>query len=328
MSELHKFIFEGLPVRGLLVRLSDAWVQMQAQQASSAAYPAPVQRLLGEMTAAAVMMQANIKFKGALVLQIAGDGPLKLAVVEVQSDLSFRATAKLMGEIADDAPMADMVNVLGQGRCAVTLDPEDKLPGQQAYQGVVSLNDAQGKSFQNMAQVLMFYMAQSEQLDTQMVLAANAELATGILIQRLPKEGGVAATLLNTPDLEAVDEVDDAYTLIASHTASLKSTELLGLAPDEVLHRLFWEESLLRFEPIVGNDTTGPRFACRCGRERVAGMLRNLGRDEVESILSERPDVEILCDFCGKAYRFDPVDAAALFATEPVHQQAPGAALQ
>jgi molecular chaperone Hsp33 len=321
MSELHKFIFDGLPVRGMLVRIDTAWTQLQAQQASSGAYPEPVRRLLGEMTAAALMMQANIKFKGALVLQIAGDGPLKLAVVEVQSNLSFRATAKVVGEISPESRLSDMVNVLGQGRCAVTLDPEDKQPGQQAYQGVVSLNDPLGKSFEHFAEVLKFYMAQSEQLDTQLVLAANADLAAGVLIQRLPKEGGVAATLLASQDLLANDEADDAYARIALHTASLKTEELLGLDADEVLYRLYWEEPLARFEPLLGQDA--PRFACRCGKDRVAGMLRTLGREEIESVLTERGEVEICCDFCGAIYRFDPVDAAALFVGD-VLQQLPG----
>ena len=71
MSELHKFLFDGLPVRGMIVRLTDAWKELLARRAGNTetgAYPAPVSELLGEMTAAAVLMQSNIKFNGALVL--------------------------------------------------------------------------------------------------------------------------------------------------------------------------------------------------------------------------------------------------------------------
>ena len=113
MSELHKFVFEGLPVRGMVVRLTDVWQEIlrrRANNVQSGAYPAPVRRLLGEMTAAAALMQSNIKFNGALVLQILGDGPVKLAVVEVQADLSLRATATLRGEVADTASLSQMVN--------------------------------------------------------------------------------------------------------------------------------------------------------------------------------------------------------------------------
>jgi molecular chaperone Hsp33 len=100
VSEIHKFLFNGLPVRGCVVRLTDAWVEILRRRASGnlqAAYAEPVQNLLGEMVAAAVLMQSNIKFNGALVLQIMGDGPVKLAVVEVQPDLAFRATATVLG---------------------------------------------------------------------------------------------------------------------------------------------------------------------------------------------------------------------------------------
>ena len=80
MDELHKFLFEGLPVRGMLVRLTDGWRELLQRRESLGAHPPEVRVLLGEMTAAGVLMQANIKFNGALVLQIFGDGPVKLAV--------------------------------------------------------------------------------------------------------------------------------------------------------------------------------------------------------------------------------------------------------
>ena len=148
MSELHKFLFDGQPVRGAIVRLTDAWTEMlRRRQANTTtgAYPVPVSELLGEMAAAGVLMQSGIKFNGALVLQIFGDGPVKLAVAEVQSDLSLRATATLQGAVPADAVLGDLVNLQGGGRCAITLDPKDKFPGQQPYQGVVPLVDAQGR---------------------------------------------------------------------------------------------------------------------------------------------------------------------------------------
>jgi molecular chaperone Hsp33 len=137
LSELHKFVFEGLPVRGMLVRLTGAWQDILKRREEAGGYPLPVTELLGEMTAAATLMQANIKFNGALVLQIMGDGPVKLAVAEVQPDLSLRATATVTGEVGPEAPLSHMVNVNNLGRCAITLDPKDRQPGQQPYQGVV-----------------------------------------------------------------------------------------------------------------------------------------------------------------------------------------------
>ena len=311
MSELHRFLFDGLPVRGILVRLTDGWQEVLARR-SDAALPPPVRRVLGEMVAAGVLMHANIKFKGALVLQVFGDGPVQLAVAEVASDLSFRVTATLSGEVAPEAGLEAMLNVNGRGRCAITLDRSDKLPGQQAYQGVVPLHGDAGEPLQAIAPVLEHYMLQSEQLDTRLILAADDRVAAGLLLQRLPTRGPGAD--------EARIGRDEDFNRVAHLAATLRRDELLGLDADTVLRRLFHEEKLLRFPALVGDDA--PRFACRCSRVRVGAMLQGLGRDEVDDILREQGRVEVGCEFCGQKYRFDPVDVGELFT--PVVRQAPG----
>ncbi|MBT2324467.1 Hsp33 family molecular chaperone HslO [Variovorax paradoxus] len=318
MSELHKFLFDGLPVRGMIVRLTDAWQEILARRASNTstgAYPAPVAELLGEMTAAATLMQANIKFNGALILQIFGDGPVKVAVAEVKPDLSLRATAKVVGELSPDAHLPEMVNVTNKGRCAITLDPKDKLPGQQPYQGVVPLHGDRGEKLDRLSEVLQHYMLQSEQLDTTLVLAADDKVAAGLLIQRLPVKGdaNLEGTAAGDRDQANEDQIgrNEDYNRISILASSLTRDELLTLDVETILRRLFWEEKLLRFEPQAG--MLGPHFACTCGRERVAQMIRGLGVEEAEGILVERGDVEVGCDFCGKQYRFDAVDVAQLF---------------
>ncbi len=317
MSELHKFIFEGLPVRGMLVRLTDSWREVLARRTRAADdLPPPVKHLMGEMAAAATLMQANIKFNGSLILQVFGDGPVKLAVAEAQPDLAFRVTAKIVGEVPEGARLEAMLNVHGQGRCAITLDPRDKLPGQQSYQGVVPLHGDQREPLQELAQVLEHYMLQSEQLDTRLILAADERVAAGLLIQRLPVEGEG-----NLSGARNEDEIglNEGFNRIAHLAATLTREELLTLDPDTILHRLFWEESLRRFEPLSGAQ--GPRFACTCSRERVGAMLRSLGREEVDSILAEHGRVEIACDFCGHQYHYDAVDVGELFT--PAGRQTP-----
>jgi molecular chaperone Hsp33 len=304
MSELHKFLFDGLPVRGAIVRLTDAWVEILARRKANTdggEWPLPVRELLGEMAAAGALMQSNIKFNGALILQIYGDGPVKVAVAEVQHDLALRVTAKVVGEVPDDARLAAMVNVHNKGRCAITLDPKDRFPGQQPYQGVVPLHGDHREKIQNLSEVLQHYMLQSEQLDTTLVLAADDNVAAGLLIQRVPVEG--EGNLKNEEQIG----VNEDYNRISILASSLKREELLGLDVDTILTRLFWEEKVLRFEPQT------PRFACTCSRERVANMIRGLGREEADGIVAERGEIEVGCDFCGKQYRFDAVDSTQLF---------------
>ena len=318
MSALHKFLFDGLPVRGMLVRLTDSWQEALRRRATVGAFPPEVRVLLGEMAAAGVLMQSNLKFNGSLVLQIFGDGPVKLAVAEVQPDLSFRSTAKVVGEVPAGARLESLLNVHGQGRCAITLDPRDRLPGQQPYQGVVPLFGDQREALQDVSQVLEHYMLQSEQLDTRLILAADDQVAAGLLIQRLPVQGqgnlGGAASARNEDDIG----LSEAYNRISMLAATLTRNELLTLDADTILHRLFWEELLTRYEPLQ------PSFACRCSRDRVRVMLRGLGRDESESLIAERGLVEVGCDFCGVQYHFDAVDVGEMFTPGP--NQPPGSA--
>lgn len=303
MSELQKFIFDGLPVRGMIVRLTDGWQEVLRRRAASGEWAPAVRDTLGQMAAAATLMQANLKFNGALILQVHGDGPVKLAVAESLSDLRFRVTAKVQGDVSPDARFIDLVNQHGQGRCAITLDPQDRQPGQQPYQGVVPLEAPEGGPVGDVATMLEHYMRQPEQLETRIVLAANGDVAAGLLIQRLPIEG--AGNLAGAAQAE-IDE--EAFTRIAHFASTLTADELLTLDAATILHRLFWEEPLRVFEPQA------PTFACSCSADRVRNMLRNLGRDEAESILAEREDIEIACDFCGTQYRFDAVDVGAMFA--------------
>lgn len=315
MSELHKFIFEGLPVRGMLVRLTDAWTDILARREQVGAFPEPVRHLLGEMTAAGVLMQSNIKFDGALILQIFGDGPVKLAVAEVQPDLGVRATAKVVGEVQGTEQLEALVNAGGQGRCAITLDPKQRQPGQQPYQGVVPLHGDQREPLQRLSEVLEHYMLQSEQLDTRLVLAANDEMAAGLLIQRLPIEG--EGNLEGRGHREDDIGLSEGYNRIAHLASTLTRDELLTLDAETILRRLFWEEAVRRFEPLTGED--GPHFACTCSRERVSRMLRGLGREEVDSVVAERGQVEVGCDFCGAQYAFDRIDVDTLFLPERDH---------
>jgi molecular chaperone Hsp33 len=239
-----------------------------------------------------------------------GDGPVKLAVAEVRSDLGFRATATVLGDVPAKARLEALLNLHGQGRCSITLAPADRLPGQQPYQGVVPLHGDQREPLQQLAQVLEHYMLQSEQLDTRLVLAADDQMAAGLLIQRMPAEG--PGRMSGERNEDQIGRNED-FNRIAHLSATLTREELLTLDADTVLRRLFWEEPLLRFEP------RRVRFACSCARERVRNMLRGLGADEVRSIIAERGEVEVGCEFCGQQYRFDAVDVGEMFV--PVRDQ-------
>lgn len=290
---LQKFMFENTAVRGELVDVSETWKHVQARRE----YPAAVKTILGEMLSAAALLSANLKFNGAIVMQIHGDGPLRLLVVECDSDLNMRATAKLADSavIADDATLTQLVNQNGSGRFVITLDPKDKLPGQQAYQGIVPLDG------ESVATVIENYMMRSEQLDTRLWLAADGNVSRGLLLQKLPGEGGIKSA--SGEEMEPWDR----SVMLAS---TLRTEELLSTDIETVMRRLFWEEDIRIFDP------KHPHFLCSCTREKVSSMLKMLGQAEVETALEEMGKLAIDCDFCGQHYEFDPVDCAQLFVSE------------
>jgi molecular chaperone Hsp33 len=232
-------------------------------------------------------------------------------VVEVQSDLRLRATATVNGDVDPHASLSDLVNARHQGRCSITLDPKGRQPGQQPYQGVVPLLGDARQKLEKFSDVLQHYMLQSEQLDTTLVLAADATVAAGLLIQRLPMAGtGNLSRGASPADDDQMGQSAD-YQRIAMLASSLKREELLSLDIQTILHRLFWDEALLQFEPEPGASV--PRFVCSCSRERVSKMLLGLGHAEAQSILQERAEIEVGCDFCAAQYRFDAVDVTQLF---------------
>jgi molecular chaperone Hsp33 len=287
---MHRFVFEHYPIRGHLVHLGAAWRALIEHRD----YPAGIRDLLGEAVAASLLLAATIKFDGVLSLQLQGDGFVHLMLAQCTSGLGVRGLARYRedGEPLPDAaadPNAQVADLIGAGNLTVTLETDD---GAQRYQGIVPI------SGERLAESLQGYFENSEQLPTRLWLYADAQGASGMLLQRLPGEGGSRA---------GAAEVDDAWRRVQLIGDTLTREELRTLTDLEILRRLFNEDDLRLFEP------SPVYFRCRCSRERVAGMLQGLGEAETRGVLAERGEVEVRCDFCNRAYVFDAVDVARLF---------------
>ncbi|HUP94767.1 MAG TPA: Hsp33 family molecular chaperone HslO [Burkholderiales bacterium] len=274
---LQRFIFEGAPIRGEIAHLNATWRAVLERHD----YPPVLRRILGELMAAGALLAATLKFEGAIILQLQGNGPVKLIVVECTSEQTLRATAKWTGTLEDTAGLDTL---LGEGRFVITLVPGE---GRPTYQGVVEI-DAAG-----VAASLEHYMQTSEQLDTRLWLAAGDDHAAGLLLQKLPAR--------EEPD-------QDSWNRATKLAETITDPELLQLPAQRLLHRLYHAEDIRLFEPRPVS------FRCSCSNERVGAMLRMLGYAEVRSILEERDAVEVTCEFCNRAYRYDSVDAEQLFA--------------
>jgi len=264
-------------------------------------------------------LAATIKFEGTLSLQLQGDGRVHLLLAQCTSGLGVRGLARYRepsepGEIppSDRAPgigaamsamgtgmgLAGVGELIGAGNLTVTLETGG---GDQRYQGIVPIDG------DRLADSLQVYFENSEQLPTRLWLHANAEGASGMLLQRLPADGaGASATATST-----AAAVDDAWRRVQLIGDTLTREELRTLADAEILHRLFNEDDVRLFDP------SPVYFRCRCSRERVSGMLQGLGEAETRAVLAERGHVEVRCDFCNRAYVFDAVDVAQLFNANP-----------
>lgn len=308
MNELLVFICDGAPVRGEIVSISSAWQAVLERRTD----PPAVRRILGDFVGAATLLSASLKFEGTLIIQAQSKGPIQLLVVECKSDLSMRATVKLSvdpAEIAPNATLGELLDATHTGRLVITLDPKDREPGQQPYQGIVALQEQHGafiKPVTSAAEAIALYMQNSEQLDTRIWLSSNETHIGGLLLQRLPNSGGHAHL---DPQIAA-----EGWSRIQTLGETITEEELLSLPPTTILRRLFLEEST---ENGVRSFPSRPiRFVCSCSRTKVADVLRMLGEEEVQSILAEQGIVETICDFCAQPYRFDAVDCQQVFKTD------------
>jgi molecular chaperone Hsp33 len=286
---LTRFVFEHAPVRGALVSLDAASQEILA----SHPYPPPLRRVMAELLAASTLLSSTLRFSGSLVVQLQGDGPVRLLVVECNDALELRATAQWDAEriaaVGPDATLAELAGGATQGRLVITLDPKGD---GNIYQGIVSLETG------SVAALIEHYLATSEQLASRIVLATDSGRAVGLLVQRLPGAPGEQGG-------------DDAWIEAAARLASLDPVVLLAPGtPESQLAHAFPHDDLRVFR------SKAVTFRCSCSRERVARALRIAGKAEIESILAERGDVEVICEFCNHRYAFAPAEARAMFVAD------------
>ncbi|MED5526048.1 Hsp33 family molecular chaperone HslO [Gallaecimonas pentaromativorans] len=274
-DKLYRFVFENAQVRGELVQLDESFEAIIANHN----YPQPIQRLLGQLMAATSLLTATVKFEGEITVQLQGDGPVSLAVINGTHQQVLRGVARYQGEVPDGT-LAEMV---GKGYLVITISPKDG----ERYQGVVGLEG------DNLAQVLEGYFANSEQLPTRLWLFAEGQKAAGMMLQVLP----------------AAEDEESQFEHLTTLTDTIKAEELFELGAEDVLHRLFHQEEVRLFEPQPVS------FKCTCSRERCESALISLGQDEVEKLVAEHDGaLDMDCEYCRKQYRFDSVDVAGIFA--------------
>ncbi|MFA0438847.1 Hsp33 family molecular chaperone [Vibrio sp. 10N.286.49.C2] len=287
-NTLNRYLFDELSVRGELVQLDTAYQEI----ISSKEYPAALQSLLGELLVSTSLLTATLKFEGSITMQLQGDGPVSLAVINGDHNQKLRGVARWEGQIADDASIHDM---LGKGYLVITITPDNG----ERYQGVVGLEG------NNLAEVLEGYFERSEQLKTRLWIRTGTQdgqaKAAGMLLQVMPDGTG-------TPDdFEHLEQL----------TNTVKDEELFTLEANDLLYRLYNQDKVQLFEPKE------VEFFCGCSRERSADAISTIAQEEVYDILAQEGEIALHCDYCGSSYSFDETDIKALFAENNTQDDKP-----
>lgn len=276
---LHRYLFDGVSVRGELVQISDAYQALTCHKD----YPESVKALIGELMVATSLLTATLKFNGSITVQIQGDGPVSLVVINGNHDQVMRGTARWDPETLPSS--GTLPQLVGKGHIVITIEPEQG----ERYQGIVGLES------DTLEACLEDYFTRSEQLETRLWLRTGTHegqaVAAGMLLQILPDGQGQA----------------DDFSHLAQLTETVKNEELFGLAAEDVLYRLYHQENVKVYAP------SPITFQCSCGREKCAGALVAIDRKELNEIIDEIGHVSMHCDYCGTDYRFDAVDIATLF---------------
>ncbi|WP_440225577.1 Hsp33 family molecular chaperone HslO [Dokdonella sp. MW10] len=280
---MHRFQLGDTGIHGVFVQMESSWAAMRAH----VDYPEPVAGLLGTTVAAAALFTGLVKFEGKLSIQLRGTGDLRLLFAEATHAGTVRGIARWEG-----GPPRSLADAGDDAQLAITIENAQR---QTRQQGLVAVDG------EHLAAALEQYFERSEQLPTRIVLAAGGGRCAGLLLQRAPAEGGHAAS-----------GDADAWNRAGHLLSTLRDEELLGLSVETVLTRLFHEEGV-RLQAGRALE-----FACSCSAERVAGVLRSLGEEESRAAAGPEGVVEVTCEFCGHAYRFDAVDVAAMFAGDGV----------
>lgn len=273
-DRMRRFIFDENPIRGQHISLDASWQQIVAQSKAEGI----ALTLLGHALTAAALLVETLKINGSVSLQIRGNGAIHLLVVEATSEHTIRGVVRQSRELDQQRSLSQIFET---DKLVITIKNGTGRP----HQGIVALIG------DNLAEALQAYFDQSEQLPTRFWFASDEQSISGLLLQKLPEHNDDA----------------DAWNRINLLAATVKQDELLELSTEQLLYRLFHQESLRLF------DAEAIRFACSCSKQRTREMLVSLGKAEIDDIISTQQQASITCEFCNREYQFDKVDLELLF---------------
>lgn len=260
---------------GVLCSAIDSTDMVREMAEVHAASPV-VTAALGRMTTAASIMGAMLKYEGdRLTVRINGGGPC--GTLTAVAD--YRGNVKCCVANASASARSVEEAVGRDGTLTIIKDMGLKEP----YVGQIPL--AAG----DISHDLTEYYTKSEQLPTVFALGTlfnedmTVKAAGGFMVQIVPPISDSSVQVLE----ENLSKMDSVQQMLEKKLTpgKIALSALAGLG-GEILDE--WEAE----------------YFCDCSRERTAGILMSLGREELERLAAEQEETEVCCHFCNKKYIF------------------------
>lgn len=283
-DQLQRFIFDDYQIRGEIARAHNSFNEIIKKHD----YSPEVANIVGELLIATSLLTATLKFAGKITVQLQGDGPLDLAVINANQDQELRGTARVAGETKG----LSFKQLIGKGHLMITVTPDNG----ERYQGIVEL------SKDSLSECLEDYFAQSEQLPTRIILHASSTdkpQAAGLLLQTLPA---------------VHEDHNEQFQHVSALASTVKEEELYTLENEQLLFRLYHQETVRLF------DATPITFKCSCSQERCLSSLASIAPEEILEMLKEKGAIDMHCEYCATDYHFE-VDDLKILLTDPHNTQ-------
>lgn len=277
------------PVRFFCANTTDSVEELRRIHNCTATAAAAAGRLL---TAAMIMGFMMKTENDKLSLIIKGNGPIGQIVAT--SDSYARAKCDISNPDIDvlinDTGKLDVARAIGKGKFTIIKDMGLKTP----YNSTIELISSE------IAEDIAYYYAMSEQIPTICSLGILVEKDNSILCA-----GGYLIQVMPNCDEEIIEYLETTI----MHIPPISQMLLNNMSEKDIIEEIFKSG---KFKYTI-EQSIKPEYFCDCNYDKAEGIIKSLGKKELESIIKKNEDLELRCHFCNKTYNFGVKEIKAFF---------------
>ncbi len=273
MDLLVKGMAEGEPILVVGLRSTD-----MAERAKTIHGTLPTaSAALGRALSGAALLSSFLKEGQRVMIQIAGNGPLRGIVAE--SDWQGRVRGYVRRpfvHLGTRDGKLDVGRAVGRGTLTVLKD----LGLREYYRGTVPLSTGE------IASDIAYYLSASEQIPAAVSLGVYVEPDNSVTAS-----GGFLVHPLPGCSPDRIEELEERMRKVRPVTEMIRE----GMSPGRMMEEAIGRRVHVREEKEVA-------YFCPCTRDRVQDALIALGPDELNTMAREGKDATVRCEFCLTTY--------------------------